>query len=399
MSRIRLAIFATHPIQYYVPIYRVLARETDLELHVFFASDFSVRGYRDIEFGRDVKWDVPLTEGYPHTFLSTEPRSVDTHRFFGLRAPGLRGAIEAYGPDCALLTAYMPFFWWKVAATLRVRRVPLLLRAEATDVALPRGGPRRAARDAFLRLFYGQVSRFLAIGRNARDHYLAHGVPGDRLGWSPYCVDTELLEKQVIAFAPRRDTIRQELGFSGRDRVFIFSGKLIPKKDPLLLVRALHGLPDAVRGRVGLIVLGDGELRAEVEAESRRALGDRCVFPGFVNQSEIGRYYAAADCLVLPSAWGETWGLVVNEAMQFGLPAIVSSRVGCHPDLVVEGETGYVFAAGAVEELRERLLQVAGGPSLRKERCRQQVAGYSVAAAAAGILEGVRTLMAGKGEG
>jgi glycosyltransferase involved in cell wall biosynthesis len=127
----------------------------------------------------------------------------------------------------------------------------------------------------------------------------------------------------------------------------------------------------------------------------REVLGERFVAPGFVNQSQVGRYYAAADCLVLPSAWGETWGLVVNEALQFGLPVVVSSRVGCHPDLVVEGETGYVFTAGSVESLAERLAAIAAGPSLEADRCRAQVAQYSDAIAAAGIAEGVRAVVAG----
>lgn len=394
MTKTRLAIIATHPIQYYVPLYRALAQEPELDLHVFFGSDFSVRGYRDPEFGREVRWDIPLTDGYAHTFLPTGPHREGPYRFLGLRPAGLRRAIRAFAPDVALLTAYMPFFWWEAAAVLRARRVPLLLRAEATDVALPRGGLRKALRYAFLRLLYAQVTRFLAIGQNARAHYLAHDVADEQIGWSPYCVDTRLLERQAAKFAPRRGEIRRELGFSDHDHVFIFSGKLIPKKDPLLLARALGKVPEGVRARIGLIVIGDGELRKELEVECRQVLGNRCVFAGFVNQSTVGRYYAAADCLVLPSAWGETWGLVVNEAMQFGLPAVVSSRVGCHPDLVVEGETGYVFSAGAADELAERLVRVVEGPRLLPDRCRQQVAAYSDGVAAAGIMDAVRALAA-----
>lgn len=74
--RIRLAIFATHPIQYQAPVWRSLAMDDGLEVMVFFATDMSVRGYRDVEFGTKVKWDVPLTEGYPHVFLSTDRKSV-----------------------------------------------------------------------------------------------------------------------------------------------------------------------------------------------------------------------------------------------------------------------------------------------------------------------------------
>ena len=81
----KLAIVATHPIQYQAPIWRELAGRPNLDVRVYYGSDFSVRGYRDSQFGVTFRWDVPLTEGYAHTFLSTDPRIDGLGRFFGLR--------------------------------------------------------------------------------------------------------------------------------------------------------------------------------------------------------------------------------------------------------------------------------------------------------------------------
>ncbi len=79
-------------------------------------------------------------------------------------------------------------------------------------------------------------------------------------------------------------------------------------------------------------------------------------FAGFQNQSQMPRTYAAGDLLVLPShGGGETWGLCVNEAMCLGRPAIVSNHVGCGPDLIRPGETGWVFEAGRVDALAAAL--------------------------------------------
>src|SRR5206468_2285855 len=92
---------------------------------------------------------------------------------------------------------------------------------------------------------------------------------------------------------------------------------------------------------VGLMV-GDGPLRDQCES----LVEDTDVpirFTGFLNQSEIVQAYLAADALVLPSDGEETWGLVVNEAMSCGRPCIVSDCVGCGPDLVAPGTTGFVF--------------------------------------------------------
>ena len=97
-------------------------------------------------------------------------------------------------------------------------------------------------------------------------------------------------------------------------------------------------------------MVGDGPLRASMEQIVAGA-GSPIRFAGFLNQTEMPRAYAASDALVLPSDGGETWGLVVNEAMASGLPAVVSDQVGCGPDLVLPAKTGETFPCGAVSEL------------------------------------------------
>jgi glycosyltransferase involved in cell wall biosynthesis len=113
----------------------------------------------------------------------------------------------------------------------------------------------------------------------------------------------------------------------------------------------------------------------------------RAIFPGFRNQKELSPYFHAADVFVLPSLWGETWGLVVNEALHHGLPAVVSSAVGCAPDLIEDGVTGAVAETGSPGSLAgalEKVLKFAGQPQTRA-RCRHKVSGYSTLAAASGI--------------
>jgi len=117
------------------------------------------------------------------------------------------------------------------------------------------------------------------------------------------------------------------------------------------------------------------------------------VFSGFLNQSELGRAYALADCLVLPSDYGETWGLVVNEAMATGLPCVVSDAVGCGPDLIVAGRTGYTYPLGNVPEFSSALdalrSQSLGGHSFSAD-CRKHIADYSFEKATEGLLAACR---------
>jgi glycosyltransferase involved in cell wall biosynthesis len=121
-------------------------------------------------------------------------------------------------------------------------------------------------------------------------------------------------------------------------------------------------------------------------------------FTGFLNQSEIAKAYIAADMLVLPSDGGETWGLVVNEAMCCGRPCIVSDQVGCGPDLVQSGQTGAVFPLGDVDALAKLMVAFAGDEKLLQQmgiRCRQLMHGCSVQTAVDGVVAALAALQTG----
>jgi glycosyltransferase involved in cell wall biosynthesis len=99
---------------------------------------------------------------------------------------------------------------------------------------------------------------------------------------------------------------------------------------------------------VHLLIVGEGPLRQSLQDLS--APYPFIHFLGFKNQQEMPLMYRMADTFVLPSHT-ETWGLAVNEAFACSRAAIVSDRVGCAPDLVKHGETGYVFKCGDYLEL------------------------------------------------
>ena len=139
-------------------------------------------------------------------------------------------------------------------------------------------------------------------------------------------------------------------------------------------------------------MVGDGKQKIECEEFVRRRKLP-VTFTGFMNQTEIVRAYVASDCLVLPSDYGETWGLVVNEAMACGLPAIVSDRVGCHKDLICSGQTGEIFPFGDHNALAELLASLVSNPAKMRSmgKCaKQKVADYSVENAVKGCIEAIK---------
>lgn len=376
---IRLLHVAHHPVQYFAPLYRELACRAQVDLTVVFASDIGARDYVDPGFCQQVRWDVPVTFGYRHRFL---PGSRARR---GLAAAG---AVLVGRWDAVWIHGYSSPGAWLVVAACLLRRVPAFIRDEATLLD-PRPRGRRLVKALALPVLFRLV-RGLCIGRENRRFFERYGLAGNRLFLARYSVDNVFFRREAAALAPGRAALRRSFGLRPDLPVVLFSGKLVPKKDPLLLVRAFADVRR--RSACSLLLAGDGPLRPAIEELVQREAIPDVRIAGFLNQSELPRAYAAADVAVLPSAERETWGLAVNEAMNFGLPVVVSDRVGCAADLIFDGENGLVVPNGSVPGLAAALeTLVTDLPRCRRmgERAREIVAAYDVCDTADDIVAAV----------
>lgn len=380
----KLAIAATHPVQYQIPWYRALAGREGMELTVYYAL-LPTPEQQGVGFGTDFAWDVPLLDGYRWEVLENTARRPSLVGFFSSRTPGVEAALAHARPEAVIVGGWNALPLLQVLRACRRLGIPCLVRAESSG--LRRRGPM--ARAVHRRL----LSRFaacLAIGRANREFYLHNGVHAERIFTAPYFVDNERFAAQAAARAPERDAIRAGWGIAAEEVCFLFAGKLVPKKRVLDFLAAC-GTARRSDPRIRALVVGTGEMESLARGYAARHEAG-AEFAGFLNQTEISRAYVAADCLVLPSDYGETWGLVVNEAMVHGLPAIVSDRVGCGPDLVIDGETGRLFSFGDVDALARTLLAMSADGAARAamgRRARAHVAAYSAERAVDGTLEAI----------
>ncbi|WP_118829968.1 glycosyltransferase family 4 protein [Salinibacter ruber] len=323
----KLAILNTHPIQYYSPYYRRLAQQPELKLRVFYGWGRATEETYDLGFEEDVSWDIPLLDGYEHTFLENTASDPGTHHFWGIVTPDLVPTIEEWRPDALLV------FGWNFRAHLRALRhfhgrIPVLFRGDSTLID-ESAGPRRWVRRGFLRWVYRHVDHALYVGQNNRAYFEAHGFADDWLTWIPHAIDNAR-----FADAPEADEKarrwRHEIGIPDGAPVVLFAGKLVEEKAPDVLLDAFVSLET---DESHLVIVGSGPmeeaLRAKMESHTR------VHFLGFQNQSRMPVVYRLGDLVALPSR-SETWGLAVNEAMACGRPVVVSERVGCTPDLVDE---------------------------------------------------------------
>jgi glycosyltransferase involved in cell wall biosynthesis len=202
--------------------------------------------------------------------------------------------------------------------------------------------------------------------------YESYGVPPSKCFFAPYSVDNDRFTGQAKQLRPMRAAIRSEWGIAPDAFCVLFCGKFIPKKRPDDLIKAAIKPGMSPRGRgLHLLFAGSGELGPALRAQTNvtydaEASGSPmpnlagkplASFVGFLNQQEVSKAYVAADCLVLPSDHGETWGLVVNEAMASGLPCIISDRCGAAVDLGT-APSNRVFPCGNIENLAQCIADV-----------------------------------------
>lgn len=337
MIRHRLAIFASHVIQYQDPFFRKLAEDPAIDLIVYYGSRAGAEVYRDEDMKTSLRWDLDLLHGYRYEFLRNFGRGDGYTRLIN---PAIVRRVARH--DAVLL---MPG-WGSVTSLLaiaacRVTGTPFFLYG---DSSFPPGVKswRDGLRAAFLRTIFALASGFMISGVLNAEYYQHYGADPDRFFLLPWAVDNERFTSGCRFAAGERETMRARFGLRPNDVAFVFSAKLVPRKDPLTLLRALAGMTE--RHRAAVVFLGDGELRPQLEAFAHEH-GLRVSFAGFVNQTDLPKHYAMNDVFVLPSLY-EPRGAVINEAMACGLPVIVTDRCGSIGDIVLERQNAFVYPAG-----------------------------------------------------
>ena len=356
-----LAIVTSHPIQYQAPLWRELAR-AGIKFEVWFLTPHAAKASYDREFDRTFAWDVDLLDGYPHRFLAIQD-GWRLNRFNGIRLNATwTKELRTHRVTTLWLEGWRFSTLWSAAAAAHRAGIPVWLRGESHDLGPEQSWPRRWLKQIALGWLFRRVDHFLCIGTSNRRFYRHHGIPESRLAAAPYCVDNARFAAAAAELRPRRSELRARWGIAPGAYVALFCGKFIAKKRPLDLLAAAR-LQPVLDGRpLHLLFAGDGELAPALREALAAPGSPPGTITGFLNQSEIPGAFAAADCLVLPSDSGETWGLVVHEALAGGLPAVASDRCGCAEDLALPQGRRHVFACGDAAELAHSLQQVAARP-------------------------------------
>jgi glycosyltransferase involved in cell wall biosynthesis len=360
--RRRIFILASHVIQYSSPLFRRMAQDPRLDLQIAYCTLQGANSSVDPEFGVEVKWDTSVLDGYPWVHIPNRSPKPGLGRFFGLFNPGIWGFIRKNHFDAAILPGYFYFTAWIAIAAAKWSGTPILFITDSHSLR-----SWNAQSPLKLRFKKWLVRRIFSLGNavivsstGGVEYLKSLGFLSDRIFLVPTAVDNDWWTEQAARVD--RAAVRTHWKIPQEAAVAVFCAKLQQWKGPLDLLEAFAqaGAPNSY-----LVYAGDGPEKGNLERRAAElGLADRVKFLGFVNQSQLPSTYAASDFLVLPSLF-EPFGLVVNEAMLCGLPAIVSDRVGAKFDLVRPDENGCVFPAGNVQALADVLRQMMSDPEKR----------------------------------
>ncbi len=279
-------------------------------------------------------------------------------------------ALNRVRPTAVLVPGHGTLASFAAGAWCKLYRSRSVLLSTSTSFDQPRVQWKELLKGFLIRTFFDCV---VSAGRRSRDYLCSLGFPAHRMVIGGNAVDNDFFAHGVGKI--REQSKPTAYGLS--NRYLLYVGRLASEKNLIFLLRAFNSY--RLRGgKCDLILIGGGPLALDLKREAGELeCGSHVAFVGRLSPSDLLPFYAFAEALVLPSL-SETWGLVVNEAMASGVPAIVSERCGCVGDLVTDGVNGFVFDPHD----EEALISLFSLMEARDARTRQQQS-YNARAAAA----------------
>lgn len=350
----KLAIITTHPIQYYAPVFQLLAQK--LEVKVFYTLGSSSLKKYDVGFKQKIEWDIPLLEGYNYEFLENVARDKGSHHFKGIVNPNAIEKVQDFQPDAVLI------YGWAYRSHLKVikhfkNKVPIYFRGDST-ILNQKPSFKNLLKSIFLTWVYQHVDVAFYVGTANKAYFRKYGLKEKQLVFAPHAIDNKR-----FAESRNREALKIRANFSIKDEdiLILFAGKLEAIKNPLLLLSAFKNIR---KHGIHLAFVGNGALEENLKTTVKRSEIKNVHFMDFQNQTQMPAIYQACDLFCLPSK-SETWGLAINEAMACGKAILTSDKVGCAEDLV-DFENGAIFQSGNLAELTQKLIALTNDKSTLK---------------------------------
>jgi glycosyltransferase involved in cell wall biosynthesis len=355
---LKIAIVTTHPIQYHAPLFSYLSANSNYSIKVFYTlGNQGVDAY-DKDFGIKRNWNLDLLSGYEYEFLVNSSKSPSIESFWNINNPHIIDKIRDYNPNAILVYGWKHYSHFSVLRFFK-GKVPILFRGDSTTLDdYTRTLLQNKIKYTFLKWIYKHVDYVLSPGKASDQYFLKVSITKSNIIRVPHSVDNERFSLFTAEDNLMLNEFKKKLFISNNDFVFLFAGKFIHKKNPLLLIKAFEILAKS-NNNIKLLLVGNGSLEIDMRRlvnSLHETILNRIVFLPFQNQHQIKIMYRLADVFILPSKGpGETWGLAVNESLASGTPVIVSNKCGCANDLVEHNVNGMIFESNDLLDLVQKM--------------------------------------------
>lgn len=357
---------------YRIPVFNALAHHRDIDLHVIFLAETDLT---------QREWNICKDEiHFSYQVLPSWRRRYGKQSILLNR--GLVAALEDTRPDVILCGGYNYMASWQAQAWAHKHGIPFLAWVEST--AIDQRGNHKII-ESLKKKFINGCSGFVVPGRSSAEYIYGFGISQENVFIAPNAVDNDF-------FSARSASVRENASFYRKrlqlpDRFFLYVGRLIREKGIFDLLQAYRLLPEKTRSEIGIVFVGSGPARSELQEHAAELNLANIRFVGFAQKEELPFYYGLAEAFILPTHT-DPWGLVVNEAMACGLPVIVTKVAGCAADLVEDQCNGFLVPAHEPIHLASILETTAHNSKIRLSmelHSREIIAGYSPQICADGI--------------
>ena len=323
--------------------------------------ELTVMFERDRDHSRDTRYKA---EGFKQ-FKTVFPKGIPV------------GDAEAFCPtsvkllskekfDCIIVGDYYSPTGMLAIEYMRLRRIPFILSTDGGMIKENSGLKYRLKRH-----FIGSAFGWLSTGKMTTEYLVHYGADREKTAIYPFTS----LRKSDILTAPltkeEKKTLRQKLGIKEK-KIVISVGQFIYRKGYDVLLNACAGLNE----EIGVYIIGGTPTEDYLKMKADLHL-ERVHFVDFMNKQDLVEYYKAADLFVLPTR-EDIWGLVINEAMAYGLPVVTTDRCVAGAELVENGITGQIVPAEDVDQLRAAIIENVDYLDSVSQTCLHKIGLYTI---------------------
>lgn len=372
----KVGLIADKVMPYRTAFYRKLASSSKIDLTVLFLDRWGYEKRYDPTMGVDLAWDIPVLEGFKHIFLKrfalfnvtytgadrlrheTRGRGIGTFLFYlritlGLVSLEVVQKIINADYDAIIIEGYHNLSLLIAILSAKLSRKMLILRTEA-DLNMKRSKSLKIVKYVYLKLLLPLFDQILFSSTSSRNYYLHYGMKENSLTFVPSAVDNNFFRTQRARIQKDGNSIRSHLGIEDDTIVLLGIGRMVKRKRWDSLITAV-GIAQDHTSNVALVLVGNGPEFSNLQYQVERNLVKNVHFVGFKNQSQVSYFYEASDIVVQTSEYDPS-PKALNEALNFGVPLIVSDKVGTAYDLCIDGYNGCIYRYGNVSELAEKVV-------------------------------------------